>query len=126
MIQSTLRFLLLLTVSMAAVFGIHVIVLSQLGLLVFENSIIGCYIFNYLIATITFTCLLLMKDKLSGSLGFIFMGSSLVKFGLFFLIFYSDFKADNVISKPEFAAFFIPYALALIIEVIFLSKTLNK
>ncbi len=126
MIKSVLKFLLILTALMVVSFALHVFILHLNSLPVFGNNIIGCYVFNHLIAAVTFFGLLFFKEQLSSSLGFIFMGGSMVKFGLFFLIFYPSFNQDGEISKIEFAAFFIPYAISLIVEVIFLSKTLNK
>ena len=62
-------------------------------------------------------------------LGFLFIAGSFLKFLLFFLFFYPEFKSDGVIDQGEFASFFVPYFLALIVETYFaavLLKNLEK
>ena len=54
------------------------------------------------------------------------MGGSFLKFAVFFVVFYPSYKADGDIQKVEFAAFFVPYVLALIVETYFASKMLNQ
>lgn len=126
MIKSVTKYLLILTALLLVSFVLHVLVLHFKQLPLFDNSIIGCYAFNYIIAALTYFFLVLFQDKLASSLGFVFMGGSLLKFALFFLLFYPSFNHDQEVSKIEFAAFFIPYSISLITEVIFLSKILNK
>ncbi|MCB0402870.1 MAG: hypothetical protein KDD41_12355 [Flavobacteriales bacterium] len=126
MINSLLRYGFIFTLLLLVAFVAHLAMLHVLGLPLFANSIVGCYVFNYVIAIAVFVALLLLKDKLSGSLGFLFMGGSMIKFGLFFLIFYPEFHQDQDVSRVEFASFFIPYAISLIVEVYFLSKILGR
>ena len=66
------------------------------------------------------------KYKFKNTLGFLFMGGSSLKFIIFFIVFQPVYKLDGVTSKSEFAAFFIPYALCLSLEVYSLVKMLNK
>ena len=60
------------------------------------------------------------------NLGFIFMTGSLIKFGIFFIVFYPGYKTDGDIQTLEFTSFFTPYAICLIIETYFLVKLLNQ
>jgi hypothetical protein len=124
--NSVVKFLMLLVVALTIAFGLHLLSLYFLKFPLFDNSIFGCYFFNAIVAVLTVLVLTLLQHKAAGSLGYIFMLSSLVKFGLFFIIFYPAFKEDGDINRLEFTSFFIPYAISLIVEVIFLSKTLNK
>jgi len=126
MIKSSVKFLGLLSLSMLLVFGVHLFVLNVLGFPLFENKIIAAYIFNFVLAVMIVLILTFLQNKAAGSLGFIFMAGSLFKFLLYFIFFNSSFKEDGDISRLEFASFFIPYAISLIVEVVFLSKTLNK
>ena len=119
-------FIGLLTILMLLVLGLHIMFLHLKSLPLFDNYIVPCYLFNYLLASLTFVGLVVFKDKLSSSLGFVFMGASMLKFGLFFLFFYPSFNADGDVSRQEFASFFIPYAISLIVEVYYLVRTLNK
>lgn len=126
MIKSGVKFIGLLSLSMLLVFGIHLFVLNFLEVPLFGNKIIAAYVFNFLLAVAIVLILTFLQNKAAGSLGFIFMAGSLFKFLLYFILFNSSFKEDGDVSRLEFASFFIPYSTALIIEVIFLSKTLNK
>jgi len=67
-----------------------------------------------------------LKKKYKDQLGFFFIAGSFVKFVFFFVFFYPSFKVDGVINTQEFASFFIPYVLCLIIETFFMAKVLKK
>lgn len=73
-----------------------------------------------------FGVLYLFRNKYKSQLGFLFLAGSVVKFAVFFIVFQPLFKQDGLISKLEFASFFVPYLTGLIIETISLSKWLNK
>ncbi len=126
MTKSIIKYLAILSGLMVLSFVLHLVVLGAADFYLISKQILGCYLFNYIIAIATYLGLILFKDKLSSSLGFVFMGGSMVKFGLFFLLFYPSFNQDGDISRIEFASFFIPYAISLIVEVVFLVKTLNN
>ncbi|MEM8509949.1 MAG: DUF6168 family protein [Bacteroidota bacterium] len=84
------------------------------------------YSINFLLAAAIFVGLYSARHKLKNALGFVFMGGSFVKFAVFFVVFYPAYKADGEIQNVEFAAFFVPYVLALIVETYFASKMLNQ
>jgi hypothetical protein len=67
-----------------------------------------------------------LKDKYAHSLGFIFMGGSMFKFLIFFLTLQPIYKADGEITSLEFGYFFIPYAISLAFETLFISQILNE
>jgi len=52
--------------------------------------------------------------------------SYIVKFIVFFILFYPLYKSDGDIQKIEFATFFVPYSIALILETYYTSKMLNN
>ncbi|RKE98862.1 DUF6168 family protein [Ichthyenterobacterium magnum] len=124
--QSLLKFSTKLILILTIAFGIHIAVLHFLELSLFENKIILAYIVNAVLAILIYGFLLKMKEKYKEQLGFMFLGGSFLKFIVFFILFYPSYKADGDISKLEFAAFFIPYLLCLIIETSSLAKWLNK
>ncbi|WP_431133144.1 DUF6168 family protein [Psychroserpens mesophilus] len=105
---------------------IHLFALNLKSLPVYENKILLAYIVNGVLAILIFGFLFKMKDKYKEQLGFLFLGGSVLKFVVFFIVFYPFYKADGVISKLEFAAFFVPYMLSLILETMSLAKWLNK
>ncbi|MGZ0015634.1 DUF6168 family protein [Yeosuana sp. AK3] len=107
-------------------FFIHVGVLNVLHLPLFDNKIILSYIINLILIMVVFGSLYLLKNKYRTQLGFLFLAGSFLKFAVFFIVFYPFYKQDHNISNLEFASFFVPYALGLILETISLSKWLNK
>ncbi|MFH4963772.1 hypothetical protein V8G69_02105 [Gaetbulibacter sp. M235] len=121
-----IRFAIKATVVLTVAFCIHVAVLNVFQLPLFENKIVLSYVVNLLLVVIIFGLLYLSKKKFKDQLGFLFIAGSALKFGVFFVVFYPFFKLDNHISKLEFAAFFVPYGLGLILETISLVKWLNK
>ena len=106
--------------------GVHFYLLEQLQLPLFANKIILCYVVNCLLALTIYIGLYFLRKKQESNLGFIFMVGSLIKFGLFFLLFYPDYKSDGEIQTIEFSTFFIPYAICLFIETFFLTRLLNE
>lgn len=120
------RFTLKTGTVMALVFCLHLALLNSLGYPVFENRIVASYSINLLLVILIFGVLYLLKQKLKNQLGFLFIAGSLLKFAVFFIFFYPYYKADGSISKLEFAAFFIPYVIGLVLETISLSKWLNS
>lgn len=121
-ISFAIKTVILLTV----VFAIHLLVLNVLQLSLFENRIVLSYIVNLVLVIVIFGILYLLKEKYKSQLGFLFLAGSFLKFVVFFILFYPFYKLDNIITKLEFAAFFVPYVMGLIIESVSLSKWLNK
>lgn len=114
--------LLLLLISLA----VHLYVLDSLGMPLFDNKILTAYAVNYILAVAIYGILYLLQDRFTAQLGFLYMGGSLVKFLVFFLVFYPSYKLDGNMSTPEFAAFFVPYAISLIFETTGIIKFLKK
>jgi hypothetical protein len=110
----------------AIVFGIHLGVLSGIDMPLFENRITLSYCINLILVVAIFGGLYLVREKFKAQLGFLFLAGSLLKFAVFFIVFYPFYKLDGNISKLEFASFFAPYILGLILETTSLSKWLNK
>jgi hypothetical protein len=124
--QSLFKFSSKLILILIVAFGMHVLALSYLDYPLFENKIVLAYIVNAVLAISIFAFLHKMKEKYKEQLGFLFIGGSFLKFILFFALFYGSYKSDGSISKLEFAAFFVPYLLCLVIETTSLAKWLNK
>lgn len=108
------------------VFGLHLFLLQNAGLPLFENKILASYILNMLLTIGIVFLLFKLKEKYTNQIGFLFLGSSFVKFLTFFIVFHGAYKADGNIETLEFLAFFIPYSLCLILETTYLSKWLNE
>ena len=120
------RFSSKLTIILAFVFGIHAAILSLIDKPVFENKIVLSYVINLLLAIAIFGFLYKYRERFKSQIGFLFLAGSFVKFAVFFIVFYPVYKGDNDISSLEFAAFFVPYAICLVLETSSLVKWLNK
>jgi len=120
------RFIILLTSSIVLIFALHILYLHYNDLPLFDNKIILAYILNYILALSIYIILYLFRIKLKNQLGFLFMAGSFLKFILFFLFFYTSYKADGDISSLEFSSFFLPYVICLIIETTSLVNLLKK
>jgi len=120
------RFSILLTVSIVVVFGLHILALQYTNSPLFAHKIISAYIMNYVLAMGVYAFLYIFREKFKTQLGFLFMAGSFLKFALFFIFFYTSYKADGDISTLEFASFFIPYVICLVIETLALVKLLNN
>lgn len=110
----------------SSAFGIHLALLSTLDFPLFENRIVPAYLVNLILVVGIFGALYLLREKYKSQLGFLFLAGSLLKFTVFFIVFYPFYKLDGIITKLEFAAFFIPYVIGLVLESVSLSKWLNK
>ena len=120
-----LRFAALLLASLILILGIHLTLLYQQELPLYGDMILLSYVLNFVLAVAIFTALYLLRIRFKDQIGFLFMGGSMLKFVCFFIIFYPGYRADGDISNLEFAAFFVPYLLCLLLETIFTAKMLN-
>lgn len=123
--QIPIKFTTILFAALGLSFTVHLLLLHILESSLFENRIVLSYVINFILAVLIFYGLFHFKEKLKNSIGFLFMGGSFLKFIVFFLLFHPFYKSDGEIQKIEFAAFFVPYAIALILETYFTSKMLN-
>ncbi|MCP4882965.1 MAG: hypothetical protein GY908_04180 [Flavobacteriales bacterium] len=121
-----LKFSISLIIVLSLAFSIHIFVLDQLGLPLFDNRIIAAYVVNCSLALLIYLSLLLLKNKMSEQLGFLYMGGSFIKFLFFFVFFYPFYKLDGGLDSSEFAAFFIPYVISLIFETFGVIEFLKK
>ncbi|NLP57225.1 DUF6168 family protein [Lutibacter sp. B1] len=126
MSKTIIGFCLKLLVVMSVVFSMHSLILYFLKLPLFANLIIPSYLINSILVTVIFIILFKLREKYNHLLGFIFMGSSFLKFAVFFIFFYPIFKEDGHISTLEATSFLVPYLVSLIIETFFLVKVLNN
>jgi len=108
------------------VFPLHLAILYFLEKPLFENMIMSSYSINFILAAIVLLVIEKTMNKKSAQAGFVFMAGSALKFLVFFIVFYPSYQADGEMQTVEFMAFFIPYAICLIADVLYLSKQLNN
>jgi hypothetical protein len=110
----------------AVVLLIHLGILSVLETHLWDNKLLLSYGSNFCLAAIILWTLFKVFERNTEHVGMLFMGSSLLKFMLFFLVFYPAYKADGNIQKSEAITFFIPYFTGLFLETGILVRKLNK
>jgi hypothetical protein len=72
-----------------------------------------CYGLNYVLATLIFLGVIVTHKKNVMLVGFVFMGGSVLKFTVFYLLIYSNFKGDGFVGRYELSLFFVPYLISL-------------
>lgn len=80
------------------------------------------HFFNGIYTLIMIIFFFLFMEKLKNHLGYIFLISSFLKL-VFFAVFVKFLNLE--MDKTLFLYFFLPYAISLVLEVYFLSKTLS-
>ena len=124
--SKSIKFLSILLVALVIVFGIHIAILSSLEKPIFDNLIIASYFVNFILAAVILFFVERSIKKESSQTGFIFIAGSALKFLVFFIVFNPIYKADGEMRIIEFTTFFVPYAICLMLEVVYLSKQLNN
>ena len=121
-----LLFLLVLISSLALSFFTHSTLLENMGFPKNGNQIVLSYAINGGLATVIYVLLFIFRHTLKNQMGFLFIAGSFVKFICFFILFYPAYKEDGEMDRMEFAAFFVPYCISLVIETVFMAKMLKK
>ena len=119
-------FFITILISLAVAFGVHLLVLDDMQKPLFDNKIVLSYVINFVLATAIFTIIYLLRNQFKTQLGIFFIVGSAIKFLFFFMLFYPSFNADDNINLTEFASFFVPYSICLLIETFFIAKVLKN
>ncbi len=91
-----------------------------------DESLTEEYVYNLIISIVLGIVFVIVHRRQSDKLGFTFLGSISLKFILFFIFIYPDIRSDDEISRQEFANFFTPFLVCLIVELTFLLSLLRK
>lgn len=91
-----------------------------------SNTLIPSYIIQGAVGLLVLFLIFSTVKKYSNALAFLFMGLSLVKILLFFLVFLPLLKADGNLSGVEKLDVLVPYFTTLGLEAFFGVKKLNK
>lgn len=124
--KTVFRFVIVLLPLLVMAFGLHLFILNMRDLPLFGNKIVLSYSINAVLAIAIIMALFKLKERYKDQIGFLYLFGSGLKFLVFFIVFYPSYHSDGVMSKLEFAAFFVPYVICLVLETIFLAKMLNK
>lgn len=85
-----------------------------------------CYGLNYVLATLIFFGVLVTHKKNAMLVGFVFIGGSVLKFAVFFLLIYPNFKDDGIVGRDELSLFFVPYLISLFAMTYAASRVLQR
>jgi len=111
--KSLIRFHISMIVTLFGSYVLHVFLFDSQHLTLM-------YFVNFLIATVVYWLVYLLRNTQKEYLGFYFLAGTFLKIVVFLLVILPLIKEDDVVSKVEFLSFFVPYILSLIIEVVFL------
>ena len=123
MLKELLRFLFIFLVVVVGGYFIHLGIVTSFSLDRNLEIINFSYVFNGIFTLLFVVGILLFSNKFKDQIGFIFMGGSLVKIGLFIGI---SKLNDMDIDKNVFLDFFVAYVICLILEVYFVSRILKS
>lgn len=120
------RYSALLFLLMTVSFFLHWKALEILSRTVDLGHLLPFYVMNYIMGVAIVSALIFLSKNKGEVLGFVFMAGSLVKFAVFFMVFYPELHENDASKKATFILFFIPYILSVITEVWYLIRFLNK
>ncbi len=110
----------------AGSFALHCLVRAFSGQSLLGDLLPVSYLVNFGLAFAIVWLLYKYRKKMRQQIGFLFIAGSLLKFAVFFAVFYPIFRDDGAIVRGEFASFFVPYLLALFLETLFTAKLLRE
>ena len=114
-----------LLMALSAAFVVHSILMSDL--LWGQIQLMWlCYGLNYVLATLIFFGVLATHKKNAMLVGFVFIGGSVLKFAVFFLLIYPNFKDDGIVGRDELGLFFVPYLISLFAMTYAASRVLQR
>lgn len=119
------KYILILFAVILVAFSGHFAVLNAMGQNA-GNSLFLTYGFNLGVTVLILFGFSLILKKKSKQIGSVFLISSLIKFLLFFSVITPFLKTTGSVKSYAFAAFFIPYAICLIVEVLVTIKLLKQ
>ena len=114
-----------LLIALSLAFGIHTVLMPD-PLWNHIRITWLCYGFNFGLAILIFWAVLATYKKNAMLVGVVFMGGSMLKFGVFFLFIYPDFKADGLVGRDELSLFFVPYLISLFSMTYAASRVLQR
>ena len=118
--KKTLLYLTFLIVFMAGVFLIHLQTFPTA-----RPFLINSYIINAFLAIVSLTVLGWGMYNRKSNLALLYMVTVFLKLGVYFMYFRPVFERDGVLTRNEFFVFFVPYAVGLFVEIVYLIRRYN-
>jgi len=123
--KSMLMFAITITVLVSALFLVHVFVLDSYFPDYVISKILVSYSLSLTLSVLSFLVLILGSRKLTENLGFIFMWTSFVKFGVYLFVFKFLFVLDSDPRGVDLSMLLVPYLSTLFFEVYFMTRLLK-
>ncbi|MFT6716180.1 MAG: hypothetical protein ACJA0Q_000812 [Saprospiraceae bacterium] len=120
-----LKFSLFVFLISGALLLIHLFVFSTLGHGFDEAKIFTSYSLSAVLSSASFLLLIIGSKKFAGSLGFAFMWTSFIKFGVYLFVFKLIFVLDSDPRGIDLSMLLVPYLSTLFFEVYYVAKLLK-
>lgn len=121
----TIKSLFVLLVVVIVGMFLHRYILGSIGAALRFPEYLLSYGLNFVMAATIIIALLNLPERFKTSLGYFFLFGSFFKFIVYFTVFLPIYRRDGDVSSIEFFAFFVPYALCLVVETTVLIVKLN-
>jgi hypothetical protein len=105
---------------------LHLKAQVSLGITKWADQLFLSYFINMVLALAIFFTLYGLRNKYKNQIGFLYMGGSFLKFLVFFIVFYPGYRMDGDVTRSEFASFFVPYLICLVLETVYTAKILLR
>lgn len=89
-------------------------------------SLLSVYLFNTISCCLIYIAIETIANFLPNEAGYLYLGLSMVKLGVFILIFQEPMFSDVALTKAEKTSIVIPFLIFLLVEAIGVSKLLNN
>jgi len=89
-------------------------------------SLLTAYLFNAIACLVIYCAVEIVLNYLPNETGYLYLGLTMVKMGVFILIFQDAIFSENELSKIEKTSIFAPVFMFLVLETIAVSKLLNN
>ena len=90
------------------------------------GTLLLTYSVNYVLTVLILIGFYFVSKNNAKQLGYTFLLSSFIKFGIFFVAIKPSLNMEGSLKSAAFAAFFIPYAICMIFEVVIAMKMLKQ
>ena len=125
LIKNLSKFCVTLLLISTGLLVIHFFALKNSGHGFDQAKLFVSYSLSLVLSSISFFVLLLGTSKFASSLGFAFMWTSFVKFGVYLLVFKLIFVLDSEPRGVDLSMLLVPYLSTLFFEVYYIAKILK-
>jgi hypothetical protein len=123
--ENILRFSIVILVASSILFALHTLVLDSFFPDYVISKIVMSYGLSLVLSIVAFVVLILCSGKFSENLGFVFMWTIFVKFGVYLFVFKLLYVLDSDPRGVDLSMLLVPYLSTLLFEVYFITRYLK-